>query len=212
MLYLSGVTNKDFEEAARLHPLGLLTNPGNSTHLRVGRFSAFAVDNGCFSLGDRFNLPDYFRYLEAFGSSGRRALFATAPDVLGDPEATFARSLPVLPEIRARGFKAALVAQDGLELLSIPWEAFDVLFIGGRPQPRGTEEWKLGAGCRALVAAAKARKKVVHMGRVNSAKRYRYAASIGCDSADGTFLGYSPSTNLGRLLRWFETPGLRAAA
>ena len=30
------------------------------------------------------------------------------------------------------------------------------------------------------------RGKWVHMGRVNSTRRIRYAASIGCDSVDGT--------------------------
>ena len=36
------------------------------------------------------------------------------------------------------------------------------------------------------MAEAKRRRKWVHMGRVNSERRIRYAASIGCDSIDGT--------------------------
>jgi hypothetical protein len=40
------------------------------------------------------------------------------------------------------------------------------------------------------------------MGRVNSQKRFSYAQSIGCDSADGTFLAFGPTQNLPRLLSW----------
>jgi hypothetical protein len=90
----------------------------------------------------------------------------------------------------------AFVAQDGLESLTVPWDDFDVLFIGG------TTEWKLGPQARALVADAKARGKWVHMGRVNSERRYRYAHAIGCDSVDGTYLTFGPDENLPKLLRW----------
>jgi hypothetical protein len=44
----------------------------------------------------------------------------------------------------------------------------------------------LGPHAAALVAEAKRRGKYDHMGRVNSARRAAYAASIGCDSIDGT--------------------------
>jgi hypothetical protein len=49
------------------------------------------------------------------------------------PRATPDARVPVLPKIRALGVPAALVAQDGLEDMidKIPWDSFDVLFIGG---------------------------------------------------------------------------------
>lgn len=136
-------------------------------------------------------------------------LFATAPDVVGDAAATLAESLPWLPRIRALGYPAALVAQDGLESLDVPWDAFDVLFIGG------TTAWKLGPHARTLVAEAKHHGKRVHMGRVNSERRYRYAAAIGCDSADGTYLTFGPDRNLPDLLAWVRTtaqPALEESA
>jgi hypothetical protein len=112
----------------------------------------------------------------------------------------------MLPRIRVLGFPAALVAQDGLERLDVPWAAFDVLFIGG------STEWKLGEAARALVARAKARGKWVHMGRVNTRTRLRYADAIGCDSVDGTRLAFGPDDNLPRVLRWLgeldEAPAL----
>ncbi len=42
------------------------------------------------------------------------------------------------------------------------------------------------------------------MGRVNSYRRLAYAQSIGCHSADGTYLKYGPDLNLPRLLRWLD--------
>ena len=45
---------------------------------------------------------------------------------------------------------------------------------------------QLGPEVEQLVAEARARNVWVHMGRVNSLRRLVYAASIGCDSIDGT--------------------------
>jgi len=93
----------------------------------------------------------------------------------------------------------ALVAQDGLEKLRVPWDDFDALFIGG------STEWKLGRWAALITAAARIRGKHVHMGRVNSLKRWRSAASIGCHSVDGTYLVFGPNKNLPRLLGWADT-------
>jgi hypothetical protein len=118
--------------------------------------------------------------------------------VVADAPATLARSRPWLPRIRALGYPAALVAQDGQESLPVPWDEFDVLFIGG------STAWKLGPQARRLLAEAKAHGKHVHMGRVNSERRYEYARAIGCDSADGTYLTYGPDKNLPQLLAWLR--------
>jgi hypothetical protein len=74
----------------------------------------------------------------------------------------------------------------------------DVLFIGG------DTEWKLGPVASDLAAQAKRRGKWVHMGRVNSEKRLRYADAIGCDSADGTYLTFGPDVNLPKTLAWLR--------
>lgn len=42
------------------------------------------------------------------------------------------------------------------------------------------------------------------MGRVNSLKRLRHAKAIGCDSADGTFIGFHPVENTYRVIRWLD--------
>jgi hypothetical protein len=106
------------------------------------------------------------------------------------------RSLPVLPLIRELGYKASFVAQDGIDKTVTPWDDFDVLFIGG------TTDWKLGPIAAGAATEALARGKWLHMGRVNSYKRYLYAALLGCDSVDGTFLAFGPAKNLPRLERW----------
>ena len=76
-----------------------------------------------------------------------------------------------------------------------------MLFIGG------TTTWKLGPAARRLVAEAKARGKHVHMGRVNSQRRYNYARHIGCDSVDGTYLAFGPDVNLPDVLSWVRSAG-----
>jgi hypothetical protein len=106
-------------------------------------------------------------------------------------------ALPVRHVYRIRawfGLPVALVAQDGLEHLDVPWTWFDVLFIGG------STGWKLGPGAASLAEEAHRRGKRVHMGRVTSWKRLRYAAHIGCDSADGTTR--APDRNIADRLRW----------
>jgi hypothetical protein len=123
-------------------------------------------------------------------------LFAPAPDVLGDAIATIERSLPVLSQIRDLGYKAAFVAQDGLRIKDIPFDEFDCLFIGG------STSWKLSADARVIALLARGMKKWVHMGRVNSARRFLTAYKWGCDSVDGNFLKFGPHANFPRIKRW----------
>jgi hypothetical protein len=132
----------------------------------------WAADNGCFGSGYPGD-AGWLRWLERLAEHAGRCLFATAPDVVGHAAATLARSAPHLPTIRGLGYPAALVAQDGLEELGVPWATFDVLFIGG------STAWKLGPGAAGLVGEARQRGKPVHMGRVNTRQRWRYADYLG---------------------------------
>ena len=194
MLYLANPCTPRVVSAMLEGSLGYIDTPAQGNARPAG--IAWAADNGCFGKGYPGDAA-WLAWLSGMDPAG--CLFATAPDVVGDAASTLARSLPLLPAIRALGYPAALVAQDGLEALVVPWGEFDVLFIGG------STEWKLGRHARALVADAKRHGKRVHMGRVNSERRYRYATAIGCDSADGTFLTFGPDANLPRLLAWVRT-------
>jgi hypothetical protein len=156
----------------------------------------WCADNGCWS--DKFNERQWWAFLKRHASQSNKCWFAVAPDVVGDAKATLARSKPWLGPIRALGYPVAFVAQDGIENTRVPWKDFDVLFIGG------TTGFKLGPIAAHYIRQAKRRGKTVHMGRVNSHKRFRYARQMGCDSVDGTYLTYSPTTNLPKLLGWIK--------
>jgi hypothetical protein len=153
------------------------------------------ADNGCFGSGYPGD-EKWIAWLTRNSPDAATCAFATAPDVVANAQATLDRSAPWLAKVRNLGYKVALVGQDGMESLDLPWDDFDAFFIGG------STLWKLGSAARELSGQAKDRGKHLHMGRVNSLRRYRYAEQIGCDSVDGTFLAFGPDKNLPQLLTW----------
>lgn len=173
--------------------LGQIVTPAAGNRLLSG--VEWVGDNGCFGSGYPGNAA-YLEWLAGFPTVGCR--FVVAPDVVGDADATLERSLPMLAPIRSLGMPVAYVGQNGAHPAGLPWDQIDALFLGG------DTAWKLGAEARELVTAARARGVWVHMGRVNSLKRLRYAQAIGCDSADGTFLAFGPDRNLPQLLGWLR--------
>lgn len=172
----------------------LTPNMGN----RVPERGVFALDNGCFTDKVPFSLDRYLAWLERQRPHQARCLFAPAPDVVGDAAATWTRSVPVLPQIRALGYRAALCAQNGIDANTLDWSQVDCLFVGG------DDAFKLSESTYQLVAEAKRRGKWTHMGRVNSAARLTAAALSHYDSADGTFLAFGPDVNLPRVRRWLR--------
>jgi hypothetical protein len=175
--------------------LGCMTTPAQGNRVPDG--SMYACDNGKFGKGWPGH-AEWFAWLtrtvRRYGAD--RCLWAVAPDVPGDAVATLAESAPWLPRIRALGVPVAYAAQDGADASSLPWDHFDVLFVGG------STEWKLGGMARELAAQALRRGKSVHMGRVNSRKRIGIAYELGCASVDGTYIAFGPQKNLPKLLRW----------
>lgn len=194
--YLTGADNAEVRAIAHVREIGLLIQPGTKQYAkRIASYPAFAIDNGCFAAKSYVGDEAYLAWLDTLP---RTALFATAPDVVGDAAATLERSAPMMARIRELGFAVAFVAQDGLENLEVPWDDFDVLFIGG------STDWKLSPAAKQLSDEAHARGKRVHMGRVNSGKRLRLADLWRIETADGTFLAFGPSANLPRLTGWLE--------
>lgn len=204
MMYFANPSTPQVRAAMAAGRIGAIMSPAQGNRLPPD--SRFIVDNGCGPGKDGqagSGYPGDRAYLELLASMSararRRCLFAVAPDVLCDPAATIERSARFVYRVRAWfGLPVALVAQDGLERLDVPWPWFDVLFLGG------STVWKLGPAARGLAVEAKARHKQVHMGRVNSLRRLRYADAIGCDSADGTYLAFGPDVNLPPLLGWLR--------
>lgn len=200
VIYLTTPPTDERVEVYRELGLGVMITPERRGTV-LPEWVCWAADNGCFSESPErpFVAAEWIAWLARLPTD--RCLFATAPDVLGDAAATAERSAEWLPQIRALGFPAALVAQDGFDISATDWAAFDCLFIGG------TDEYKLGAAFGA-VAAARARGKWVHIGRINSERRWRAFDSVGADSADGNLLKYGPDTNTRRLRSWFSQPTL----
>ena len=164
--------------------IGYIATPNQGNPEGGGRFSrpkgvTWVADNGCF--GKHFDVNRWYRWLKNNADGAADCQFATAPDVVGDHEATLKRSLPWLPKIRELGFPAALVIQDGATIDTIPWDEFDAAFIGG------TTEFKLGETALEICREARRRGKWVHIGRVNSRRRYMRFTSV-ADSVDGTCL------------------------
>lgn len=198
VLYLSPLSG---ELKMLKHPLlGCMVTPDNDRGIPAGM--AWAADNACYSRGDSFDLGRYLAWLERSKHDRSRCLFATAPDVVGDAAATLRRSAPVLPLIRALGYPPAYVAQDGFDPDTVPWGAFDALFIGG------TTAWKRAEdGGYAAIREGKRRGKYVHVGRVNGGPFFRNLAAVGADSADGTGLARNPGQNWPRVRRWLDSQG-----
>lgn len=195
MRYYATASGPAVREAMRAGHLGMIATPASGNRVEAG--VAWIADNSAYT-GRYPGDEPYLAWLAARAVHRGRCGFATAPDIVGDAAATWARSRLVLPRIRALGFRAALVAQDGLGDLDVEWTAFDALFLGG------STSWKLGPAAAGLTAHARSLGLPVHMGRVNSLTRLRYAASIGCDSVDGTHLAYGPRRKLPELLGWLE--------
>lgn len=158
--YLTGSAPPDARHLLDTGLVGLMATPKQTgVGLRDGWI--WAADNGCFNAKTYVGDLRWFAWLADNAPNAARCLFATAPDVVGDHAATLARSLPWLPRIRSLGYPAAFVAQNGATVDNVPWDAFDVLFIGG------DTAWKLGPDAQSLTFHAKGVGKRVHMGRVN---------------------------------------------
>lgn len=192
MLYFANPSGEEVVDAMRGGRLGFIDTPAQGNRRPEG--VAWCADNGCFS--DKWDEAKWWRFLVNNAHAADTCLFAVAPDVVGDAKATAIKSQPWLAKIRDLGYPVAWVAQDGQENEPLPWDDIDCLFIGG------STDWKLGAAARELVGEARRRSKWVHMGRVNSKRRYDYARFIGCTSVDGTYLTFGPTINLPKLLGW----------
>lgn len=235
-MYLANPAAGDVLDAMRRGDIGLIDTPRQGG-IRVKEAHAAGVpwcaDNGCFSAA--WDETHWWKWLNHPDQLDHRdtCLFAVAPDVVGDAWRSHLRSYPWLARIRSLGYPVAYVFQNRADRHPIPWHDFDVAFIGGcaecpvhGPRPsadrvgRGGNlrylcdvcaqvipDWKLDPIARQLAHDAKARGKWVHVGRVNSGKRWRYTTGLpehggmGADSVDGTFLA-GRAKNLPRLLSW----------
>lgn len=203
MIYFANPVSPAVVDAMGSGLLGMIDTPYQNKRTRVEEAHAagtvWCADNGAFA--DRWDADTWWRWLTADRqiTARDRCAFAVIPDVVADAAATLTLSRRWIPEVQALGYPIAYVAQDGAEHTPPPWGSFDVLFLGG------TDDWKLGPHAANLTTQARSLGLGVHMGRVNSERRFQYARLIGCTSVDGTYLTYGPDVNLPRLRSWLRT-------
>ena len=196
MLYAANPSTQAVRDAMTDGRLACIATPKQGN--RIPDDALVCLDNGVFGKGYPGD-DAWLAWVTKHQPIADRVLFVVAPDVVGDAAATLERSRPFLPIIRELGLPAAFVAQDGAETVGVPWDDFDVLFIGG------TTDWKLGPHAAELIREAKRRGRWVHAGRVNSKRRFAHFELLGCDSADGTYIAFGPDTNLPNVLHWTQS-------
>lgn len=159
------------------HVLGYLNTPRIACAFeRITRYELpIALDNGAFS---NFQPKKYRSIIQRIHNQQVKIEWITVPDKVGDCTTTLSLFQTWQPELA--DLPLAYVGQDGCEDQDIPWTAFVCLFIGG------TTKWKLSTAACSVMAEAKRRGKTLHLGRVNSLKRIRFAYANHCDSFDGS--------------------------
>ena len=191
-LLVSGAT-KTLRELNRPDRLGVLLTPDSGNAVPKGDV-CWAADNSAFS---NFSPARFCTLLGRIaGKSGCR--FVAAPDAVGNAHETAVRFAQWQPILRSLELPVALVLQDGQDLVGVPWDLIDAVFIGG------STEFKLGRLAASITREAKSRGKFCHMGRVNTRQRFRYAYELGCDSIDGSGFSRFPEARIPMALRWLD--------
>ena len=183
-------------EAELDFPVGQLLTPLTRFSLR-DPLRPWAIDNGGFS---GLDIAAFSGLLTREAQRKQDCLFVVVPDIVGSARRTlevFWHWRPKLP-----GWKLALAAQDGQEDMPIPWEQIEAIFIGG------STKFKCSQGAGAIVKAAKAIGKWVHVGRVNHADRFEHFLALGADSFDGS--GVARYTHMRRAIAEREAQGVLA--
>lgn len=157
-------------------PVGQLLTPLTRYRLRDPD-RAWAIDNGGFA---ELDIPAFEALLAREAHHKEKCLFVCAPDIVGSAQRTIELFWWFLP--RLKGWRVALVCQDGQENLPIPWDHIDAVFIGG------TTIWKCSIHVTRIIRTAKILGKHVHIGRVNDPERWKHFEELGADTGDGTGL------------------------
>lgn len=182
--------------------LGVLMTPQHT-----GRICSlplpWACDNAAFSNPD----DDKFWRLCIDASSTDRyhpPMWVAVPDVVGNHSETlrlfgwwceyWRQEYGCIP------FPLAFVLQDGCNAAEVPWDEIEAVFVGGSTRFKLRES-------EALVRAAKDRGKRVHIGRVNTLRRLRFAYDLGADTVDGTAFSMFPDTYIERGLKFLQRLG-----
>lgn len=150
----------------------------------------WCLDNGCFT---RYDPPSITKMLERWRGYPY-CKFAVVPDVVGNHAETLILWRAWVGTFQRLGYPPAFVLQNGLKMDDIPFGSISAIFIGG------DTEFKFSLLVRDVINIARGRDIWVHMGRVNTINRIRYAGAVGVDSVDGTaavrFMGKTLKSHL----------------
>ena len=142
---------------------------------RAWRGAQYGIDNGAFS---KFNRNGFLSLLERMKPNCDKCLFVAAPDVVGAGRRTL-EAFRIWRE-QLEGWPVALVMQDGVEDLDLPWRDMAAVFIGG------STEFKLSNAAADIIKTAQLLDKWTHVGRINTPERFTRFEELGVDSCDGT--------------------------
>lgn len=162
--------------------IGMLNTPLSWKNPPV--YMPWALDNGCFT---EWN-PDNFRHSLRRSKLVHAPLWVAVPDVVADAEATLKRWHKWHRQI---DFPLAFVCQDGHEPQDVPQKAM-CCFIGG------STEWKLNNADKFKGVA-----KLLHIGRVTTLGRLKWAKQIGADSVDGSGFFRGRGKQYNDFIEWF---------
>jgi hypothetical protein len=203
IVFVSGAS-KTLERYAERPWIGSFTQPreGIAADLLERRWRErrwlWACDN------DAFNGFDHVRFMRMVARLATidGLAFLTVPDHVGDCHMTnylFVEYWHVLYCWDDVEVPLAWVAQDGAESHHMTDECMNLaecVFLGG------STGWKESAAAADLAREARRRGRWVHMGRVNTRRRLKYAFELGCDSVDGSGTSRFPDEMLSRFDRW----------
>lgn len=113
-----------------------------------------------------------------------KCLCVVIPDVVANAEKTLKQFQQYNQIPKLQGFRTALVTQNGMTKEMLPWDDFDVLFIGG------DDDHKMGLEAAYLIEEGLKRDKHIHVGRVNT--EFRLMQFWHCHTWDGTALTIKP--------------------
>lgn len=175
MKFLVDTSPNEVERKAGLHPDlvgGQLLTP--LTRYRNAK-RKYGIDNGAYS---GFDLAAFMSLLAREEENRDQCLFVTVPDIVGSAR----RTLEIWKHMRHlfSSWPLALVMQDGMEDMEIPWDEIAAVFIGG------CDPWKDSKATIDIVKTAKILQKHSHIGRVNTIKRFKLFAEAGADTCDGS--------------------------
>lgn len=134
----------------------------------------YALDNEAFTRRENWDEQRWRDLLAWAKESGQIPLWALCPDVVADRRGTLERWSKYAGVIADYGWPAAFAVQDGMTADDVPSDA-SVVFVGG------STEWKWETMRRWCGDFPN-----VHVGRVNTYRRWWQCHDAGASSTDGT--------------------------